>query len=133
MVCHLSSAKLLLIGPSGRILCDIGIEIQQFLYKKMNVKILFAKWQLFCLSLYALTHNYLETHECVISTVATDALVLKHQAISTQVLKHQAISTHNADPVRIILDQLHTKILTLQQTTSESIITTWGKWLEIKG
>ena len=31
------------------------------------------------------THQ--ETHECVVSIVATDALVLKHQAIST----------HNAD------------------------------------
>ena len=29
-----------------------------------------------------LTHKQLETHEWVFSTVATDALVLKHQAIS---------------------------------------------------
>ena len=29
-----------------------------------------------------LTHKELETHGCVISTVAPDALVLKHQAIS---------------------------------------------------
>ena len=28
-------------------------------------------------------HKQLETHGCVLSTVATDALVLKHQAIST--------------------------------------------------
>ena len=34
-----------------------------------------------------LTHKYRETHGCVVSTVATDALVLKHQAISI----------HNAD------------------------------------
>ena len=29
-----------------------------------------------------LTLKHRETHECVVSTVATDALVLKHQAIS---------------------------------------------------
>ena len=34
-----------------------------------------------------LTYNYLENHGCVFSTAATDALVLKHQAISI----------HNAD------------------------------------
>ena len=28
-----------------------------------------------------LTHKQLKTHQCVISTVATNALVLKHQAI----------------------------------------------------
>ena len=36
---------------------------------------------------HALTLKYRETHGCVVSTVATDALVLKHQAISI----------HNAD------------------------------------
>ena len=30
----------------------------------------------------ALTHKQLEMLECIISTVATDALVLKHQGIS---------------------------------------------------
>ena len=34
-----------------------------------------------------LTLKHRETHGCVVSTVATDALVLKHQAISS----------HNAD------------------------------------
>ena len=29
------------------------------------------------------THEWLETNGCIISTVATDALVLKHQDIST--------------------------------------------------
>ena len=38
-------------------------------------------------SFVSLTHKHRETHECVVSTVATDALVLKHQAISI----------HNAD------------------------------------
>ena len=31
---------------------------------------------------YWLTHKQLETHGCVLSIVATDAMVLKHQAIS---------------------------------------------------
>ena len=31
-----------------------------------------------------LTHKHRETHGCVVSTVATDALVLKHQAITIQ-------------------------------------------------
>ena len=35
----------------------------------------------------SLTFKHQETHGCVVSTVATDALVLKHQAISI----------HNAD------------------------------------
>ena len=32
--------------------------------------------------IYFLTLKHRETHGCVVSTVATDALVLKHQAIS---------------------------------------------------
>ena len=46
-----------------------------------------------------LTHKQQETHGCILSTVATDALVLKHQAISI----------HNADWIAIVLDQFHTK------------------------
>ena len=38
-------------------------------------------------------------HGCVVSTVAADALVLKHQAISI----------HNADLTFIIFDQFHIK------------------------
>ena len=51
-----------------------------------------------------LTHKQLEMHWCIISTVATDTLVLKHQAISI----------HNAEQVIIVLDQFHMKILHLQ-------------------
>ena len=46
-----------------------------------------AKWQTFYLSFNVLTPKHRETHGCVVSTVATDALVLKHQVISI----------HNAD------------------------------------
>ena len=49
----------------------------------------------------ALTLKHRETHGSVVSTVATDALVLKHQAISI----------HNADWTFIVLDQFHIKIL----------------------
>ena len=44
------------------------------------------------------TPKWLETHGCTISTIATDALLLKHQAISI----------HRAAQVPIVLDQLHT-------------------------
>ena len=50
-----------------------------------------------------LTLKHRETHGCVVSTVATDALVLKHQAISI----------HNADYTFIVLDQFHIKDITL--------------------
>ena len=39
--------------------------------------------------------DQLEKHGCVLSTLATDALVLKHQAISA----------HSADHLCIVLDQ----------------------------
>ena len=48
-----------------------------------------------------LTHKCLETLGCVLSIVATDGLVLKHQAIST----------HSADWIQIVLDQFHTQML----------------------
>ena len=41
-----------------------------------------AKWRPFCLGLNVLILKHRETHGCLVSTVATDALVLKHQAIS---------------------------------------------------
>ena len=51
--------------------------------------------------LAVLTHKRLETRGCVISNVATAALVLKHQAISNL----------SADKIFIVMDQFHTKIL----------------------
>ena len=44
---------------------------------------------------FLLTHKQLEIHGCVISSVATDGLVLKHQAISS----------HTIDKIVIVLDQ----------------------------
>ena len=53
----------------------------------MCLKLLSAKCQPFCSGVPVLTHKQLEMYECLLSTVATDALVLKHQAICI----------HNAD------------------------------------
>ena len=49
-----------------------------------------------------LTHKQLETHACVLNTVATDALVLKHQVICI----------HSVDNINCT-DQFHTNILYL--------------------
>ena len=57
-----------------------------------------------------LAHKRLETQGCVISGVATAALVLRHQAISS----------HNADKIFIVLDQLQTKIVHLLWKTLEN-------------
>ena len=46
-------------------------------------------------------HNQTETKGLELSTLATHALVLKHQAISS----------HSADYILIALDQFHTKML----------------------
>ena len=53
-----------------------------------------------------LTHKQLEMHRCILSTIATDALVLKHQAISI----------HSADKIFIVLGQFHTKMSQLNGT-----------------
>ena len=50
------------------------------------------------------THNQLETQGSVISTVATDALELNHQAISI----------HSAEQGIVVLDKFHSEILHLQ-------------------
>ena len=84
----------------------IGINFDEFSIKKMYLKIMFAKGQPFCSDLNVSTPKQLEMHECVISTIATDVLVLK---------KH-AISIHSIDSIVIIPDQFQTKILHLQQT-----------------
>ena len=59
-----------------------------------------------------------ETHGCVVSTLATETLVLKHQAISI----------HNTDLIFIVLDQFHIKILHTRWTASENEITFWKKY-----
>ena len=51
----------------------------------MHLKMSSANWWPICSGLSLLTHKHLETHGSVLSTVATDALVLKHQAISIHI------------------------------------------------
>ena len=51
-------------------------------------------------------------HGCIFNIVATDALVLKHQAISI----------HSADLIVIALEQCHTEILQLDEMILENII-----------
>ena len=65
------------------------------------------------LVLSRLTHKQLETQVCLISTVTTAALVLKHKAISS----------HSADYILIVSDQFHTTILYFLSKTSENKIT----------
>ena len=60
-----------------------------------------------------LTLKHYEMHGCIVSTVATDALVLKHQAISI-------LST---DQIFNLLDQFHMKILHFCWTTFGNKIT----------
>ena len=51
-----------------------------------------------------LTHKQLETHGCILSTVANDTLALKHQGISV----------HSTYQIPTALDQFETKTLYLQ-------------------
>ena len=51
----------------------------------------------------ALNHKWLDMHECVRSTVAIDALVLKHQGNNI----------HSVEYMRIVLDQFQTTLLQL--------------------
>ena len=51
---------------------------------------------------FLLTHTQLEIHGCVISSVATAALVLKHQATSS----------YTIDEIVIVLDLFQTKNIT---------------------
>ena len=64
-----------------------------------------------------LTPKHLETHEYILSTMATDALVLKHQAIIN----------HSSDKIFIVLDQFYTKILHLYWRIFGNEIAFWKK------
>ena len=67
-------------------------------------------WLLIEVMWYSLTLKHRETHGCVVSTVVTDALVLKHQVISM----------HNPDYTFIVLH--------IWWTTLENKITFWKIW-----
>ena len=61
---------------------------------------------------YILTHKHLETHGCVFWNVATDALVIKHQAVSI----------HSADEIVSVWDQSHTNTSYFLETIWENVI-----------
>ena len=50
------SVGILLIGPLGTNFSEILIKINTFSFKKMHLKMLFAKWRPFCFNLSELTH-----------------------------------------------------------------------------
>ena len=69
--------------------------------------------------LYLFIHEAIRTYAlCVLSSVATDALFLKHQATSNR----------NAGEIFIVLEQFDTKILHLLCTISENEITLWKNY-----
>ena len=53
--------------------------------------------------------NSWKKHGCILSIVATDALVLKHQAISV----------HSTDWIFFVVEHFHTEIVQLQWTVFE--------------
>ena len=53
----LTNAGMLLIGPLGTNFSGISIEIQTLSFKKMRLKVSFAKWWQFCLGLNVLTNT----------------------------------------------------------------------------
>ena len=55
--------------------------------------------------IFGLTHKQLEMHACIFSTVVTDALVLKNQAINIQ----------SAEQIFIALEQFHSKHIYWEQ------------------
>ena len=71
--------------------------------EQIELRLLSAKWVL------TFKHRY----RYVVSNVATDALVIKHRAISI----------HNAELTFIVLDQFHIKISHLWRTTLRNKIT----------
>ena len=68
---------------------DVYINVC-IIFPQGEIRVKFSNWNMACHKWWfaiCLTLKHRETHGCVVSTVATDVLVLKHQAISI----------HNAD------------------------------------
>ena len=81
----------------------LSIAFEQSLRSHWKQVAIFFKLQSFSQGISELTPKQLEMHACLFSNVATDAMVLKHQAIRT----------HSADKISIVLDKFHTEILHL--------------------
>ena len=93
MACCLSAASrsgkqyLFVVGKTSDI---FRLKFRIFVQKDA-FKVASAKRRPLCTSLILLTPKQLETHGCVISTVATDALVLHHQANSIHIAGYRVI------------------------------------------
>ena len=59
-----TNVDLLSIGPMGTNFSEIRIKIKQFSFTKMNLKMPFANWRPFCLSLNMLRQWSLCKHDC---------------------------------------------------------------------
>ena len=81
--------------------------------KSDYIMVIFSQWYL--------THKMLDMHGCILSTVATDALVLKHQAISID----------NAEQISIASDQIQTKTLHLWWAALENEIQVGKKMTQL--
>ena len=67
-------SEILLIGPLGANFSGILIEIPTFSFKKIHLKMSYAKWLLLCVGLNVLTHWGRVTHICVskLTVIASD-------------------------------------------------------------
>ena len=66
----------------------------------------------------------MEMQKCFLSTVATDVLVLKYQALSI----------HSADQITFALEQFQRKVFRLKGTTLEYRVTFWNiisSWIRV--
>ena len=82
-----TNAGILLIGPLETKFSEISIRIQTLSFKKMHLKMSFAKWRPFCLSLNVLNH----AHCCITPSVWSNATIVT-DATNTTWPPHQAIS-----------------------------------------
>ena len=81
-----TNVRILLIGPLGINFSEILIEIHTFSFKKIHLKMLFGKWQPFCLGLNVLTHWCLIIHQFISALCAGSSLFLP-KALSPVKLK----------------------------------------------
>ena len=71
-----TNAGILLIGPLGTNFCEIVIGIQTFSFKKMRLKVSFAKWRLFCLGLNELMDRCGRHHVILVHAITAPDLLI---------------------------------------------------------
>ena len=88
-------------------------------------RLIFIWWPDDILWVFSSTHEWLEMHGCVLSTVAIDALVLNHQAITI----------HNVDRILIVLGMFQwniTFVNSKQQLAINDIVKKIPSYLRVK-